>query len=201
MTMDNRPAVPRTEIYILLTNTYSLITRAIGLYTGEPYNHVSIGFDRNLSELFSFGRLQPKNPLVGGFVREDLESGTFAHFKDTVCALYRLPVTSEQWEAVREAVRDFERQKERYHFNAIGFAGVAAGYPIDRRYAYFCSQFVSKVLERGGVKLFRKPCGLVTPPDFQQNPLLTMVYEGRLSDYRRSLVGRHVPAGIASADH
>ncbi|MGI6358814.1 MAG: hypothetical protein ACOX2K_09015 [Bacillota bacterium] len=199
--MDDRSATPRTELYILLTNTYSLITRAIGLYTGEPYNHVSIGFDRNLSELFSFGRLQPRNPWIGGFVQEDVESGTFAYFKDTRCALYRMQVTPGQWQAVRDAVREFELQKEKYSFNAIGFAGVAAGYPIDRRYAYFCSQFVSTVLDRGGVRLFSKPCGLVTPADFQRCQRLTRVYEGKLSEYRRSLSREDaVPAGIVSTD-
>jgi len=180
-------AIANARLYILLSNTYSLITRAIGLYTGEPYNHVSLGFDRNLNELFSFGRLQPKNPFIGGFVQEHVDSGTFAHFSETRCALYELAVTEDEWLAVRESVRGFERQKERYSFNLIGFAGVAAGYPIDRQYAYFCSQFVSTALEQGGVRLFNKPCGLVTPADFQKSERVTLVYEGKLSDYRSSL--------------
>lgn len=184
--------VADARLYILLSNTYSLITRAIGLYTGEPYNHVSIGFDRNLNELFSFGRLQPKNPFIGGFVQEYVDSGTFAYFSETRCALYRLSVTEAEWLAVRESVRAFERQRERYSFNLIGFAGVAAGYPIDRQYAYFCSQFVSTVLEQGGVRLFGKPCGLVTPADFQRSDRVTLVYEGKLAEYRGSLAGNPV---------
>lgn len=175
-----------TQLYILLSNTYSLITRAIGLYTGEPYNHVSLAFDSELREMFSFGRLQPRNPWIGGFVQEQVDSGTFAYFKDTVCALYQFEVTAEQHRAVRESVREFEREKERYSFNLIGFAGVAAGYPINRQYAYFCSQFVTTVLQRGGVQLFEKPPGLVSPHDFQYHPQLTCIYEGRLADYRQS---------------
>jgi hypothetical protein len=185
MVVQDPNSLPGFRLYFLLSNTYSIITRAIGLYTGEPYNHVSIGFDAGLRELFSFGRLQPRNPLIGGFVQEEVDSGTFAHFKDTVCTLYQLEVTAEEYGNVRESVRQFEREKDKYSFNLIGFAGVATGVPINRQYAYFCSQFVSTVLQRGGVRLFDKPPGLVSPADFQHHPRLALVYEGRLADYPR----------------
>jgi hypothetical protein len=179
-------SVSNAKIYILLSNTYSLLTRAIGLYTGEPYNHASIAFDEQLEEMFSFGRLQPRNPFIGGFVQERVESGTFAHFTETRCALYELQVTPEEWQRVRASVREFELEKEKYSYNLIGFAGVATGHPIDREHAYFCSQFVDTVLERGGVMVFDKPPGLVIPPDFQNNPRFTLIYEGKLSEYRQA---------------
>lgn len=177
--------MPGRKIYFLLSNTFTILTRAIGIYTQAPYNHVSIAFDEDLDQMFSFGRLKPQNPFLGGFVHEGIDHGTFAYFKDTRCALYELNVTPEQYSRVREAVRQFEREQDKYSFNLIGFAGVAAGLPVNRRHAYFCSQFVSTVLERGGVKLFDKPPGLVTPPDFQNCAGVRLIYEGRLCDYRR----------------
>ena len=50
------------SIYILLTNTGTLFTRVIQTYTRAPYNHASISFDRELTELYSFGRKHPSNP-------------------------------------------------------------------------------------------------------------------------------------------
>lgn len=38
----------------------------------EPLNHVSIALDRELTEVYSFGRKQPDNPFIGGFVKEDI---------------------------------------------------------------------------------------------------------------------------------
>lgn len=175
------------KLYILLTNTGSFLNQAIKLCTRDPYNHASLGFDHNLNELFSFGRRRPRNPFIGGFVHEDPEGGTFAYFIDTTCALYEFTVTPDQYDLVRENVRQFELKRPLYTFNLIGFAGFPIKRPINRRYAYFCSQFVATVLQRSGIYLSTKPPGLMTPADFQKSPRLKLIYEGRLADYRKSI--------------
>ncbi len=170
-------------IYIVLSNTYSWTTRAIGLYTKAPYNHVSIALDQHLEQMFSFGRLRPNRALPGGFVHEKPREGTFARYKDTTCAIYRLEVTAEEYCKIRAAIAEFELERENYRFNLVGFAGLAAGFPIQRKYAYFCSQFVSTVLQKAGIKLVDKPPGLVKPSDFPNNKRLMLIYEGKLADY------------------
>lgn len=167
----------------MLSNTYSLPTRAIGFYTRAPYNHVSIALDEHLNEMYSFGRRRPDRPLPAGFVQEKQREGTFAYFKDTLCAIYRLEITEDEYMAIRAVIAEFLAEQDNYIFNILGFAGLAAGLPIQRRYAYFCSQFVSTVLERAGIKLVNKPPGLVKPSDFPTSEKLTLVYEGRLADY------------------
>ena len=62
--MNNRP------IYILLTNTRSLFSTAIGLYTKQAFNHVSIAIHDDFEQIYSFGRKNPSNPVIGGFVNE-----------------------------------------------------------------------------------------------------------------------------------
>ena len=54
------------DIYILLSDTGSVLTRIIKHFTNNPYNHVSIAFEEDLSKLYSFGRLQPNNPFFVG---------------------------------------------------------------------------------------------------------------------------------------
>lgn len=171
------------KIYILLTNTGTMFTRLLGLCSGKPYNHSSIAFDINLNELYSFGRRKPRNPFIGGFVREYIRSGLYALCPGTMCAVYEFDVTEEQYDLLRENVRKFEVEKEKYSYNLVGVMGVALHKPITRRYSYFCSQFLATVLENSGVHLFDKHPGLVTPDDFRLHPRAKLIFEGKLTDF------------------
>ena len=51
------------EIYLLLTDTGSILTRTIKLFTRKKYNHISLAFDAVLEDTFSFGRKKANNPL------------------------------------------------------------------------------------------------------------------------------------------
>ena len=62
--------VMKKTIYIVLTDTGTLLSKAIGMYTRKDLNHTSIAFDEQLNEMYSFGRKQRHNPFVGGFVKE-----------------------------------------------------------------------------------------------------------------------------------
>lgn len=174
---------PGKSIYIMLSNSYSLVNRAIGLYTRAPYNHASIALDANLNRMYSFGRRRPQFPLPGGFVQEKQHEGFYARFRKTRCAIFRLQVTEAEYQAIEAAIDEFVREQDKYDFSVLGFFGVAAGRPINRPYKYFCSQFVSTVLEKAGIRLVDKPPGLVTPPDFAACERLQLVYEGLLCDY------------------
>jgi hypothetical protein len=166
------------EIFIILSNTGTLFSRAIGMYTKAAYNHTSIGFDRELNELYSFGRKKPKNPLIAGFVRENLR-----YFPNTRCCIYRLEVDDIEYSELRKEIERFEFEKERYRYNFIGLFGIVINYPIKRDYHYFCSQFVATVLDSSGTCSFQKDIGLVTPSDFHYINKASLVYEGSLSDY------------------
>ena len=44
------------KVYILLTHTGTILSKAIKLYTSHEYTHVSIALDEKLDRLYSFGR-------------------------------------------------------------------------------------------------------------------------------------------------
>ena len=69
------------KVYIVLTHTGTLLSNLIKLYTKNDYSHVSLAFDQELNEMYSFGRLYTYNAFIGGFVREYLNKGTFKRFK------------------------------------------------------------------------------------------------------------------------
>lgn len=172
------------SVFILLTNTGTIFTRVIQSYTKAPYNHASISFDRELSELYSFGRKHPHNPLDGGFVKEDIKLGTFSKYPNTTCVLYELKVSEREIEKMKRVLQVFIRSKEKFMYNLLGVIGVALKEPVEFSNSYFCSQFVAEVLQRSGIKIWDKLPALVTPDDFRQSERMHLIYEGKLSEYQ-----------------
>lgn len=168
------------EIYILLSNTGTLFSRTIKLYTKAPYNHTSIGFDMELKELYSFGRKKPNNPLFAGFVRENMRHD---FFRNATCCIYKLTISDNEYLSIRHLLEEFKIEKEKYRYNLIGLLGVMLNYPIKRDYHYFCSQFVATLLQESGTCYFDKDLGLVKPSDFHYLKNATLIYEGTFYDY------------------
>lgn len=171
------------NVYILLTDTGTLLTKIIKWYTNAPYNHVSIVFDEELSEIYSFGRKYPKNPLIAGFIEENVYVGTYRYFNQTRCQLLKMNVSSKEYFRIIDAIQDFKDNKNVYSYNFLGLIGVAIRRPIHRKNKYFCSQFVAEVFKKSGLHIWDIPPALVTPNDFLIHPRFEIVYEGRLYDY------------------
>jgi hypothetical protein len=168
------------QVYILLTNTGSLLTKLIKLYTKKPYNHASIAFDRNLSEVYSFGRKTARNPFIGGFVKEDVRTGIF---KQADCAIFSIAVTEGQIRKMKHYLQDIESRKKQYRYNFLGLFGVMLNKPLNRKNAFFCSQFVAYVLKESSIMDFEKPLALIAPHDLQCVTTVQFVYEGKLKEY------------------
>lgn len=166
--------------YILLTDTGTLFTKLIKLYTKKPYNHASIAFDSDLSEVYSFGRKTAGNPFVGGFVKEDMKSDLF---NQADCAIYSFTVTDVQWQKMNRYIQDIETQKEHYRYNWLGLFGFIIKRPIKRKKAFFCSQFVASVLKECNIIDFGKPLSLIAPYDLQRISNFQLIYHGGLKDY------------------
>jgi len=168
------------KIYIVLTDTGSMLTKAIKMYTKKPYNHISIAFDEDLTEIYSFGRKIPSNPFIGGFVKENLDTQIF---KDAGCAVYSFEVTKQQYNQMLHKVHEFESEKDLYRYNFIGLLTAMAHLEIHRKYAYFCSQFVATILQEGDIYVCDKPTCFTSPYDIQEYHQMELVYEGVLQEY------------------
>ncbi|MFP7296664.1 hypothetical protein [Neobacillus niacini] len=181
------------QVYILLTNTNSFLTKLIKLYTKKPYNHASIAFDTHLAEVYSFGRKTARNPFIGGFVKENVREGLF---KQAECALYSITVTERQFQKMKYCLQQIEAQKRQYRYNFLGLFGVMFDKPIKRNDAFFCSQFVAFLLKESMVIQFQKPISLISPHDLQCVPNVQCVYEGKLKDYQNEIQTRTQPARL-----
>lgn len=174
----------KREIYILLTYSGTVLSKLIKVFTKEPYSHVSVSLDRELEELYSFGRKVPSNPLFAGFVQEDVINGTYARFPKTQCALYSIEISEKNYKKLLFELEKFKKEKNKYKYNLMGLLIFLFKKPIDREYRYFCSQFVSEVLNNSGVKIIEKPSALTAPGDFRKCTYLKLQYEGELKNYK-----------------
>lgn len=175
----------KRTIYFLFTDTGTNLSRAINFFTRASLNHVSISFDKELSEVYSFGRKSPRNPFIGGFVKEDIH-GEF--LRDANCAVYTFQATDEQCASILKNIKKIEAEKDSYRYNFIGLLGILFRMEIEREHAYFCSQFIATVMEETNLLLLSKPYCFVTPTDIRNQEGMQLIYEGVLGNYEPSEV-------------
>lgn len=176
------------QIYILLSDTGTWLSRLIKLYTKEPLNHSSIALDNELRHVYSFGRKFQENPLQGGFVKEDMHGELFLNNeRPTACALYSCSVSTVTYERICKQLQDMERNQHEYSYNLLGLFTLVLKLRFVRKNKYFCSQFVSDIMRDNGITLVDKPSELVTPSDIAGSKLLRQLYQGNL----KKLLQRH----------
>ncbi len=168
------------EIKIVLTQTNTVISKTLKFLSKKPYNHISISFVDDCSTMFSFGRKIDWFPLVGGFVKENIESGVFKMHPETKCKIYKFEVTDEDYDIISRRLNDFLAEPERYRYSFLSVFLIRLNIPYQREYYYVCSTFVSYLLN--GIVPLQKEISLVIPDDYN-NLNLKPVYEGRLLEY------------------
>lgn len=169
------------KIYIVLTYTGTLLARIVRFYTKKEYSHVSIALDEDLSRMYSFGRLNPYNAFIGGFVREGIKFGTFARFKNTRCSIECIEVTDEQYYELRRLIKNFEKKKRVYSFNVVGLFAVALNLKIQKENSFYCAEFVKYALEQSHI--VEELPEIIRPDDFYNLNKSKIVYEGLLRKY------------------
>ena len=170
------------EIYIVLTHTGTVLSRIIKNYTQDEFSHVSISLDKELKEMYSFGRLNPYNPFWGGFVQEGINFGTFKRFRKTVCKIYSLKITEEQYNNVRGMIEYIKSSKQLHKFNVIGLFAVGFNKRISFENSFYCAEFVKYVLDKSGIE--NNLPELIKPEDFKNIQDLNEIYSGRLRKYQ-----------------
>ena len=181
----------RKYVFLVLSQTSTFPAKMIRWYTREPYAHASIALDVELREMYSFARKKVNNPWNNGFIKEDIEAGVFGKFKETKCSIYALEVSDEQYQRLKEEIQVFKDNQDIYTYNYLGIVGAMIHRPVERETRYFCSQFVAYILEKSGIDLFHKNCGLVRPKDFRLCPKLSRIYKGKIRNYRTSWVPKN----------
>lgn len=170
------------DLYIVFSRTGTLFSNIIALFTKKEYSHVSISLDSSFNKMYSFGRKIPEKMLPAGFVEENLYDGVFAMFPNSRCLVYKISITTEQYESIKNELNTFINNKDDYKYNILGTATTLINKPLPRKNYYFCSQFVSEVLIKSGVYKTDKLPELIQPMDLLDIPNKTLVYEGFINN-------------------
>lgn len=171
------------NIYIVISQTGTVLSRLIGLFSKSDYNHSSISLDESLDTMFSFGRLNPYDPLVGGFVKEGRNTGTFKRFSNTRVMVLKLPVWENSYEDIKEEIRQMYVCRNQYRYNYEGLFLAAVGIEVRHKWAFYCSQFVRNVLVKNRVIEVGSLPEVTKPKDFLNLSKAKIIYEGLLCCY------------------
>lgn len=168
-------------IYLIRTDTGSLLTRIIKTFSKETYNHISLALDKDLTRTYSFGRKNPNNPLVGGFAHEDVSSDFFGPAR---CQIYTLEVSEDAYHQIERTIDRFDQQADILHYNLFGLVTAWLGIPWERPQAYFCSEFVSTTLVEAKVLDTLLPASVIDASYIIDALPVTLLYEGTLNGYK-----------------
>ncbi len=170
------------EIYIVLTHTGTVLSKIVRAYTKKQFSHVSIALDKDLQQMYSFGRLKPSNPFFAGLVHEYIHKGTFKRFYNTTTKIYSLEVTDEQYDKIKEVIDKMYEQKEKYKFNILGLFAVAFNIKVRRENTLYCAEFVKYLFDAS--KIDNDLPDIIKPVDFESVKGIKEVYKGLLRNYK-----------------
>lgn len=180
-------------VFVVLTHTGTVLSNIIKNFTGNPYSHASISFDSSLRNMYSFGRKFKNNPLIGTFVKEDINKGLFEDVKDTASySIYVTFVTKKELDLMKEKLNYFLIRKDELKYNFTGLIKHTLGMESERENTYFCSQFIDTILKSSGKTYFNRHSSLVKPYDFARHKDFYFVSKGLLKNYNKDKVDRKV---------
>lgn len=160
-----RATLDDENIYLILSDTGSTASNIIREITEQPYNHISISFDRDLKTLVSYNGGEKLSPpglnaeLIEWFFKKD----------DASIRIFKLNISKQQKIKMIEKIEQINKEGSAY--NLLGLASREAFQPN----IMFCSQFVCCLLEHADASYINKNPLLTTPTD-----LIELDYERKL---------------------
>jgi hypothetical protein len=184
-------------IYILLTRSETIVSRAVYMVTADPYTHASIGFEVETLTFYSSSRKNGRTMFPAGPCAERLNHGYWHKHPKTPCALYMLQVEEEVHEAAMREVERILEQQDLYHYNICGLLLCKFNIPWRRKHHFFCSEFVSEILERSNAIEMPKETSLMRPMDYANMPQMQCLYRGTVQGLRRKCARGYFKAKAA----
>ena len=173
--------------YVVLSQTGTLTSKWLKLITKDKYNHVSLSLDSAFKEMCSFARYYTFFPFWGGFVKESTDKGVLKKYIKTKILVLRIPATKQQIENVKNKINEMFLSKRKYRYDMFGVFLAGFGVKVNRKYRYYCSEFVRAIMVNYGIIDKDSLPEIVKPIDFVSLKNAEKIYEGVLEDYLNNL--------------
>ena len=171
------------KIYVVLSQSGAITSKILKFFTKDEYNHVSISLSPLLEKMYSFGRINPNNPFIGGFVEEGINFGTFKKYNKTIAMVLELTVTNEQYNSIKYFINYFIEHKAEFKYNYFGLLCALFKMNYRNKRRFYCSQFVKTCLSSFNVENAKELPKVVKPIDFLQLENKNIIYKGLLKNY------------------
>ena len=170
-------------IYIVVSQTGTILSKTIRLVTGAKYTHASISLNASLNTMYSFGRIRQRNPFVGGFVLESPETGPFRRVFDIPIVVIAIPITTDTYNALRKYLENMYQMRYFYRYNYRGLILAAVHRGCHSPYRFYCSEFVQDVLFRFQLLSADQLRDAIHPIHFLNISGGHVIYEGTMRHY------------------
>ena len=171
------------SLYIVLSQTGTVLSKVLKFFTRAQYNHASISLTPTLEKMYSYGRVNPYNPFIGGFVEEGKDIGTFKRFNKTMAAVLEVKVSETEYNAVKNFIEDMVNNRKSFHYNYWGLFLGMIGINVAPQKRFYCSQFVKKCLTEQNIQNSKELPKIVKPIDFLKLADKRIIYTGLLKNY------------------
>ena len=170
------------RVYFLLSRTDTFTSKLVYFFTHGTYTHTSLALTPRTDEFYSYARRRLYNFLIGGVIKEDLNTFVFARFPESSCALFEIEVSDEDYERIKAQVNFCLDNYDRATYSFAGAALTRLGIIWRRKYKFTCSQFVAVCLDKAeGITLPRDPY-LMRPHDFLKLEGAKVIFKGKIKD-------------------
>ena len=172
----------KEKLYLVLIGTPGIFATLIKWFTRLKYIHIVLSMDEELKESYSFGRRDPRVPILSGFEKEEMDK-VIKKFPKAICMVTEIECTKEQKDNVWQRINYYKENAKRYHYCILGLPFILFNIPFHQKRRYACSQFVARTLEDYGIRKFDKHYSLVTPKDVYEMEDKKILYVGTIEGY------------------
>lgn len=132
-------------IYVVFLVTNTFIGKMIRLVTRNQYNHVTLAFDGELRQMYSFARYHVNSPISGGFVIEQPDR-YLCNNSDVTVKICKLPVTKEEYERISQEVAFFHANRDEMIYNTLNAVLSLLRTRLQVKNTFTCLEFVAHLL-------------------------------------------------------
>lgn len=168
-------------LYIVLTRTNTAISRVIQFIKNDEYTHAAISLDKELNNMYGFGRKYAHNPFWGIFRKEEINKGVYKYHKNLPGAIIEVEVTKDQYEDAKNLLNEFIKNSDIYKYNYMGLIDGMLNNEVYYENRFLCSEFVYHILKESGIVDLEISRNLVRPQNFL-NINGNIIYRGNLKN-------------------
>jgi len=166
-------------IHILLVRYPDTFSKLFRFISRGRYSHVSIGVSGSDGLFYSY--------VTKGFRKEFPRKHPTFKGKEVPCRLYCLEVSDEVYDVAKGILEDHASHAQDCRYNPFGLFLCLMKIAHKKKNQYFCSQFVSEVLDQLHAVPLAKHSALYLPDDFTKMKGLNLRFAGYLSELSRNI--------------